>query len=191
VFFHENAGNIGLRMDWFEQMYKRLKVNIVCVAYRGYSKSEGEPGQEGIMKDVDVVINFCKSEPMINQSKVFVFGRSLGGAVAIHTLRQLFDRSENYFKGAVIENTFTSISKMAESVFPVFALIPWIKERMLRLKWESEKQVGPLHTPMFFISGDQDNFVPTQQTHDLFNKAVRSNWKELWIVPGGNHNNTF
>jgi hypothetical protein len=66
VFFHENAGNIGLRMDWFEQMYKRLKVNIVCVAYRGYSRSEGEPGQEGIMKDVDVVIDFCKSEPMIN-----------------------------------------------------------------------------------------------------------------------------
>ena len=191
MFFHENAGNIGLRMDWFEQMYKRLKVNIVCVAYRGYSRSEGEPGQEGIMKDVDVVMNFCKSEPMINQSKVFVFGRSLGGAVAIHTLRQLLDRGEHYFKGAVIENTFTSISKMAESVFPAFALIPWIKERMLRLKWESEKQVGPLHTPMFFISGDQDTFVPTQQTHDLFNKAVRSNWKELWIVPGGNHNNTF
>jgi hypothetical protein len=47
-------------------MYKRLKVNIVCVAYRGYSRSEGEPGQEGIMKDVDVVIDFCKSEPMIN-----------------------------------------------------------------------------------------------------------------------------
>jgi hypothetical protein len=53
VFFHENAGNIGLRMDWFEQMYKHLKVNIVCVAYRGYSGSEGEPGEDAIMSDVD------------------------------------------------------------------------------------------------------------------------------------------
>lgn len=24
VFFHENAGNIGLRMDWFEMVYKQL-----------------------------------------------------------------------------------------------------------------------------------------------------------------------
>jgi pimeloyl-ACP methyl ester carboxylesterase len=76
-------------MDWFEQMYKKLKVNIVCFAYRGYSRSEGEPSQDGIMKDVEVIIDFCKSEPLINQSKVFVCGRSLGGAVAIHTLRKL------------------------------------------------------------------------------------------------------
>ena len=76
-------------MDWFELMYNRLGVNIVCVAYRGYSASEGEPTEAGIMSDVKHVIEFCKSEPMINQSKVFLFGRSLGGAVAIHTLRLL------------------------------------------------------------------------------------------------------
>ncbi len=66
VFCHENAGNIGLRMDWFEQVYKRLGVNIVAVAYRGYSRSEGEPNQDGILRDMDQVIEFCKSEPMIN-----------------------------------------------------------------------------------------------------------------------------
>jgi cephalosporin-C deacetylase-like acetyl esterase len=110
VFFHENAGNIGLRMDWFELMYKRLGVNIVCVAYRGYSRSEGEPHEEGIMNDVNVVVDFCKGEKMINQSKVFVFGRSLGGAVAIQTLKLLESQKNPYFQGAVIENTFTNIS---------------------------------------------------------------------------------
>ena len=43
VFMHENAGNIGLRMDWFELMYNRMNCNIVCFAYRGYSRSEGSP----------------------------------------------------------------------------------------------------------------------------------------------------
>jgi hypothetical protein len=41
IFFHENAGNIGLRLDYFELIYHKLEVNIVAVAYRGYSKSEG------------------------------------------------------------------------------------------------------------------------------------------------------
>ena len=43
VFFHENAGNIGLRMDWFELIYKHLKCNIVGVSYRGFGRSMGKP----------------------------------------------------------------------------------------------------------------------------------------------------
>ena len=43
LFLHENAGNIGLRMDWFELIYNRLDVNIVSFAYRGFSRSEGQP----------------------------------------------------------------------------------------------------------------------------------------------------
>jgi fermentation-respiration switch protein FrsA (DUF1100 family) len=80
---------------------------------------------------------------------------------------------------------------MAESVFPMFKLIPTIKNSLLRLKWESDKHVPTITTPMFFISGDADTFVPTEQTWQLYNAAGRSIWKECWIVPGGNHNNTF
>lgn len=80
---------------------------------------------------------------------------------------------------------------MADSVFPMFKLIPTIKKMMLRLKWESNLQVPFIKTPMFFISGDVDNFVPTALTYELFNKSVLSKYKELWIVAGGNHNNTF
>lgn len=39
VFFHENAGNIGLRLDYFERLCKQVGVNVLCVAYRGYSGS--------------------------------------------------------------------------------------------------------------------------------------------------------
>lgn len=44
---------------------------------------------------------------------------------------------------------------------------------------------------MFYISGDVDTFVPTELTHQLYNKSVICKYKELWIIPGGNHNNTF
>lgn len=39
VFFHENAGNIGLRLDYFELLCKHVGVNVLCIAYRGYSSS--------------------------------------------------------------------------------------------------------------------------------------------------------
>jgi fermentation-respiration switch protein FrsA (DUF1100 family) len=118
-------------------------------------------------------------------------GRSLGGAVAIHTLRELEEINDSYFKGAIIENTFTSINDMADSVFSFFKWIPAIKKRMLRLKWESIDQVEHISTPLFFISGDKDTFVPTEQTHRLHNSATKTKYKEIWIVKGGEHNNTF
>ena len=84
IFLHENAGNIGLRMDWFALVYHELKVNVLAVAYRGYSRSQGAPSQEGILLDAEAMLEFAKSDPRINNKRVFLLGRSLGGAVAIH-----------------------------------------------------------------------------------------------------------
>jgi hypothetical protein len=51
VFMHENAGNIGLRMDYFEKLIESLDVNILTIAYRGFSQSEGTPTEQGIKQD--------------------------------------------------------------------------------------------------------------------------------------------
>ena len=47
VFFHENAGNLGLRMDYFTLLYHELGFNILAFAYRGYSDSthDGDPSE--------------------------------------------------------------------------------------------------------------------------------------------------
>ena len=89
IFLHENAGNLGLRLDWFELVYKHLNCNIVAVAYRGFSRSQGKPSEEGIMLDAEAMLAFAKSEDRINNNRVFLLGRSLGGAVAIHMAAKL------------------------------------------------------------------------------------------------------
>ena len=66
VFMHENAGNIGLRLDWFQLVIDRCDVNVVCFAYRGYSRSEGTPEETGIIQDAQAMIDFCKEESRIN-----------------------------------------------------------------------------------------------------------------------------
>ncbi len=76
-------------MDWFEIVFKTLKVNIVAVAYRGFSRSEGKPSQEGLLLDSAAILEYAKSEKRINKDRVFLVGRSLGGAVNIHTMANL------------------------------------------------------------------------------------------------------
>jgi fermentation-respiration switch protein FrsA (DUF1100 family) len=62
----ENAGNMGLRMDFFELLYNKLDVNIVAFGYRGYSYSEGTPSEEGLKIDVDAIVEYVKNEKDID-----------------------------------------------------------------------------------------------------------------------------
>jgi alpha/beta superfamily hydrolase len=82
---HENAGNIGLRMDYFQRIIMALNVNILTVAYRGYSESEGYPTELGLKTDGLAIMNYTKENKMDLVStggKFYLLGRSLGGAVA-------------------------------------------------------------------------------------------------------------
>jgi hypothetical protein len=58
VFFHENAGSLGLRMDYFETIISSLNVNILAIAYRGYSESDGYPNEAGLKKDGLVIARY-------------------------------------------------------------------------------------------------------------------------------------
>lgn len=60
VYFHENAGNIGLRMDYFVKMHS-LGVNLLIVAYRGFSDSEGHPSEAGLKLDGIAITNWIKT----------------------------------------------------------------------------------------------------------------------------------
>ena len=44
LFLHENAGNLGLRMDYFNTLYHELGYNVLAFAYRGYSDSTLQAG---------------------------------------------------------------------------------------------------------------------------------------------------
>jgi pimeloyl-ACP methyl ester carboxylesterase len=130
------------------------KFNILCIAYRGYGSSEGVPNEADMKKDALSVTEFIKTCNKIDNNRVFLFGRSLGGAVALSLASDLDKIGDRIYKGVVIENTFTSIGHMAETLFPFFKSAPWLKRIMLKVNWNSEECVKTLKTPVLFISGD-------------------------------------
>ncbi len=56
---------------------------FVC-SYRGYVKSSGKPGERGLKLDAEAGLRHLVQRDDVNGKRVVVFGRSLGGAVAIH-----------------------------------------------------------------------------------------------------------
>ena len=69
-----------------KEYIEAVKCNVAMVGYRGYSDSEGEPTEEGLKIDSKAIINFLSNLDSLQNSPLIIHGRSLGGAVAIHSL---------------------------------------------------------------------------------------------------------
>ena len=196
VFFHENAGNIGLRLDYFDLAFKRLNCDIFVIAYRGYSDSDGQPDETNIKKDMVILNDYITSQfkhKYYNAGGIFIVGRSLGGAVgtylaSINEKEAYNDHYQHNFNGIVLENTFTSIDDMVDEVFPL--LTPF-KKLVLNMHWDTAKLIPDIKSPILFIVGEKDEIVPKTMMNTLYDLAKTSYLKQNLSVRDGTHNDTW
>mmetsp|Transcript_7036 Transcript_7036/g.6674 ORF Transcript_7036/g.6674 Transcript_7036/m.6674 type:complete len:389 (-) Transcript_7036:93-1259(-) len=189
VFFHGNAGNIGYRLPNANQMYENLKANILMVEYRGYGNSDDtKPTEAGLKLDSEAALNFIMNHPKIDSKKVFIFGRSLGGAVAFH-LAEYAEKKKIPIAGVIVENTFVSIAEMVDHIMP---LVAPIKSLILRIGWDSGSVVPELKSPVLYLAGDDDQLVPHSHMQKLYELSRKSSiYTKMHIVNGGTHNETW
>ena len=87
IYFHGNAGNIGFRLDIYEDIYNRVKVNVIAASYRGYGFSEGKPTEMGLYLDAEAIVQYALNCDL-NSRRIYLFGASLGGAVVIYAAQK-------------------------------------------------------------------------------------------------------
>lgn len=185
LYFHGNAGNIGHRVPNALLMLVNLKANVVLVDYRGYGKSEGEPSEGGLYLDAEATLDYVMTRPDLDKTKVLLFGRSLGGAVAI----RLASTNPHRVAAIMVENTFLSIPHMAATLFsflPMRLLPLWC----YRNQFLSYRQVALCRMPSLFISGLSDQLIPPVMMKQLYELSP-SRTKRLAIFPEGTHNDTW
>lgn len=105
---------MGHRLQNAFGIYHTLQCNLLMVEYRGYGLSTGVPIERGLYNDARAAIDYLFTRHDLDLSQIVLFGRSLGGAVAI----DVGSDPEYYQKlmCVVLENTFTSIPEMAVSL---------------------------------------------------------------------------
>jgi len=182
--------NIGLRLPNAARMHAELRANVLLVEYRGYGDSDdADPTEEGFKKDAEASLRFVRAHPEINGSKVFLFGRSLGGAVAFH-LAGYAQREGMDLAGLVVENTFVSIPRMVDHLMPLVAIF---KDLVCRIYWDSGKVVGGLDLPVLYLSGGKDELVPPGQMIELYRKSLEgpAALVKMHVIKDGTHNETW
>jgi fermentation-respiration switch protein FrsA (DUF1100 family) len=188
LFLHENAGNMGFRLPILAALYHRLRANILVLSYRGYGESTGTPGEEGLVTDARTALRFLRACDRVDASRIVLFGRSLGGAVAIALATHADALEAPAVRAVVVENTFTSISDLVDSLF---SFARPFKRWLLRLRWHSLARVAQVRVPILFLAGQQDEVVPPSHMAALYEAARRARFRTRVKFPLGSHNETW
>ncbi|XP_064488844.1 protein ABHD13-like isoform X2 [Ornithodoros turicata] len=187
LYFHGNAGNIGHRLLNVEGLFHNCGCNILLLEYRGYGRSEGSPSEEGLYLDAEAGLHYLLQHPGIDHSLIILFGRSLGGAVAL----DLASRPEHGSRlfGVVVENTFTSIPDMARALLR-WKVLQWLPEFCYKNQFQSIQKVPKMKTPTLFVSGLSDALTPPSMMQRLY-KDCSSAVKRMVTFESGTHNETW
>ena len=110
LMFHGNAGNIGHRVPIAHILEENLGCNVLMLEYRGYGLSTGTPDETGLIVDAQTGLDYIRQKKETKDSKIIIYGQSLGGAVAIQLVAK--NQNDGDIRGLVLENTFLSMRKM-------------------------------------------------------------------------------
>jgi uncharacterized protein len=152
---------------------------VLAIDYRGFGRSDGDlPSEALAYADAQAAWDeLRRREP--DSAHRFVYGHSLGGAIAI----ELATRNDDV-GGVIVESSFTSMRDMADALgytsFPV--------DGLLTQRFDSLAKVPSIRAPILFVHGTSDRFVPPAMTERLY--AAAHEPKRLLLIENGNHGNS-
>ncbi|MEM8805451.1 MAG: alpha/beta fold hydrolase [Cyanobacteria bacterium P01_G01_bin.38] len=180
IYFHGANLNIGFNVT---QAYwlRKLGFDILLAEYRGYGLSEGDfPTEKTFYEDANAALVYLTQQRGIPLDEIFVYGHSLGGAIAI----DLASKHPN-LAGLIVQNSFTTMSEMVvRSHYAQWFPVRWI----LNQRFDSLQKVRDLEVPLFITHTTGDPLIPVEMGKRLY-KAARSRPKELILVDAKTHHN--
>ena len=160
LFCHGNAGNISHRLETIECL-AALGANVMLFDYRGYGQSDGAPSETNMYADAAACYSWLTGSQGVHSDKIVLFGRSLGGAVAIELA------SHVNCAGLIVESSFTSAREMGRLMFPYFPI-----GLLLRYEFNSIQKIGQINCPLLVTHSPSDDLVPFAMGRRLYDRAV-------------------
>ena len=168
-------------------------------SYRGYGLSAGSPTEAGLRLDAAAALDHALSRADVDPRRVGVFGRSLGGAVAL----ALAASRPDHVAAVIVENTFLSIEALVPSLLPFLA--PFVGpgrpcNALLRNTWRNAPAARALRgRRVLLISSLADEMLPPAHMVALWRELGGGGGPEerppplaaFVPIPGGRHMDAY
>lgn len=160
------------------QRMQELGFTVVAVDYRGFGKTSTEtPSEKMAYEDARAAWEWVATN--YPHQPRYIFGHSLGGAIAIELASQVSDE-----QGTIVEGTFTSIPDVAAGM-----RWGWLPVRsLITQRFDSMRKVASIGSPLLVVHGSNDSVIKPMLGRQLFEAAAQP--KRFVLVEGGSHHNT-
>ncbi len=180
MYLHGSGANIGLDAKHVNR-FNDMGLSVFSFDYRGYGKSEGDfPSEAAVYADAQRAWIYLTQERKIPPKAIFIYGHSLGRAIAIDLATHHPDAA-----GLIVQSTFTSGVDMANHDFWT-AVFP--ADLLLKQRFESIHKIPNIKLSTLFMHGKDDWRIPVSMSDRLF-AASGSAHKQLHTFPGADHDN--
>jgi alpha-beta hydrolase superfamily lysophospholipase len=180
LFLHGARRNLNGSVARMERM-RAVGFNVLAIDYRGFGKSSARlPSEESAIQDTRRAFEELKRrEP--DASKRFVYGYSLGGALAIELAAR-----ENGIAGVIVEASFTSIPDLVRN--SKWGWVPGVTT-LVTQDFDSIGRIAQVEEPLLFLHGVNDGVVPHQMSDRLAAAATKvpAERKRVLKIDGANH----
>jgi len=180
LYLHGQDATRGKNLEHVENFHQ-CGYHVLTVDYRGFAESYGKesPSESKVYEDAVAALNYLKGKSPLN--RIFIYGHSLGGAVAI----ELATRTEaEGTAGLIVESTFTSIMDMSALKYNgLLRLLP--VDHLLTERFDSLSKIESIQRPVLFIHGKEDSKVPYEMSQTLCDKA--GELATIHLVDGADH----
>ncbi len=154
-----------------------LGFSVLGIDYRGFGQSSaGLPSEAMAYEDARAAWGWLALRHP--GARRYVFGHSLGAAVAVELAAQAPDAA-----GLIVEGGFTSIPDVFSSFkWGWLPLGPLITQR-----FDAASRIGQVRAPVLVLHGSQDSMIPPALGRALYERATAP--KRFLLVDGGSHHN--
>ena len=150
---------------------------LLVLDYPGYGGSGGRTTEAGIYEAADLAYTALTQRPDVDRHRIYVYGRSLGSAVATHTA------TAHEVAGMILESPFTSARGMAARHYKIFPTA------LVRLRLDNIARIQKIRCPTLIFHGNADMLVPIDMGKEV--AAAAAGPVEFVIINGSGHNETY